>query len=43
MLEAGDSMPRMTVNDDAGRAVDTAEFLGKPLILWFYPKDDTPG
>ena len=43
MLQAGATMPRMTVLDDGGREVDTADLLGKPLVLWFYPKDDTPG
>ena len=43
MLQPGDSMPQMSVTDDSGASVDTAGFLGKPLVLWFYPKDDTPG
>ncbi|HEV3155014.1 MAG TPA: redoxin domain-containing protein [Candidatus Baltobacteraceae bacterium] len=43
MLQAGAAMPRVTVLDDTGREVDTAQFAGKPLVLWFYPKDDTPG
>ena len=43
MLQAGAAMPHMTVLNDAGREIDTQDFLGKPLVLWFYPKDDTPG
>jgi len=43
LLEAGEKMPRMSVVDDAGNAVDTGALLGKTLVLWFYPKDDTPG
>lgn len=43
MLQAGDAMPRARIADDAGKEVDTAEFLGSPLVLWFYPKDATPG
>ncbi len=36
-------MPELDVVDDADRKFNTRELLGKPLILWFYPKDDTPG
>jgi thioredoxin-dependent peroxiredoxin len=43
MLAAGDKLPNLTVADDAGNPVKTAELLGGPLILYFYPKDDTPG
>ncbi|MGB6987097.1 MAG: peroxiredoxin [Candidatus Aquilonibacter sp.] len=43
MLAAGDKLPNLTVADDAGNPVKTAELLGAPLILYFYPKDDTPG
>lgn len=43
MLAEGAKMPAITLMDDAGDTVDTLELLGKPLVLWFYPKDDTPG
>lgn len=43
MLQSGDAMPRLSVADDSGATIDTASFMGKPLVLWFYPKDDTPG
>ncbi|HUA08077.1 MAG TPA: peroxiredoxin [Candidatus Acidoferrales bacterium] len=43
MLGEGDKLPSLTVADDAGKPVRTAELLGGPLILYFYPKDDTPG
>jgi thioredoxin-dependent peroxiredoxin len=43
MLAAGDKLPNLTVTDDAGNPVELAELLGGPLILYFYPKDDTPG
>lgn len=36
-------MPELDVVDDTGREFNTRELLGKPLVLWFYPKDDTPG
>lgn len=43
MLETGAKMPRVAVLDDSGNTVNTADLLGKTLVLWFYPKDDTPG
>ncbi|MGD0967087.1 MAG: peroxiredoxin [Candidatus Aquilonibacter sp.] len=43
MLAQGDKLPHVTVADDAGESVNTADLLGGPLILYFYPKDDTPG
>jgi len=43
MLEQGAKMPSLTVLDDSGARVETQQLLGKPLVLWFYPKDDTPG
>jgi thioredoxin-dependent peroxiredoxin len=43
VLAAGDRMPQVEVTDDRGRRVSTSGWLGKPLVLWFYPKDDTPG
>lgn len=43
MLEAGAAMPRIQTLDDAGSSVNTGDFLGKTLVLWFYPKDATPG
>jgi peroxiredoxin Q/BCP len=44
MLGEGDRLPAVTVQDDEGREVTTTSLLGDgPLILYFYPKDDTPG
>jgi peroxiredoxin Q/BCP len=43
VLAEGDKMPSMTVLDDSGNTVNTSDLTGKPLVLWFYPKDDTPG
>ncbi len=43
MLEEGAKMPAIGVLDDAGRSISTGDLMGKPLVLWFYPKDDTPG
>ncbi len=36
-------MPDLTVTDDTGKLVRMRDLLGKSLVLWFYPKDDTPG
>jgi peroxiredoxin Q/BCP len=43
MLAKGETLPILTVLDDEGREVSTKSLLGGPLVLWFYPKDDTPG
>jgi thioredoxin-dependent peroxiredoxin len=43
LLDAGAKVPRITVLDDSGKAVNTGDLLQKTLVLWFYPKDDTPG
>jgi|SRR5215217_1421749 len=42
-LKAGDKAPEFTANDQNGQAVSLADFKGKTVILYFYPKDDTPG
>ncbi|MBD5635698.1 MAG: peroxiredoxin [Candidatus Eremiobacteraeota bacterium] len=43
MLETGAKLPALTLADDAGTNFSTHDLLGKPLVLYFYPKDDTPG
>jgi thioredoxin-dependent peroxiredoxin len=43
MLKVGDKAPDFKVQDDAGQAVSLKDFKGKNLVLYFYPKDDTPG
>jgi peroxiredoxin Q/BCP len=43
MLEAGAKMPSLTVADETGKAIATDDLLGGPLVVYFYPKDDTPG
>jgi thioredoxin-dependent peroxiredoxin len=43
MLGEGDRLPAVTLLDDQGASVTTTDLLGGPLILYFYPKDDTPG
>ncbi len=39
----GDVAPEFTIPSDCGNPVSLAEFRGKPVVLYFYPKDDTPG
>lgn len=43
MLGEGDRLPDVTLLDDRGTEVSTMDLLGAPLVLYFYPKDDTPG
>jgi len=43
MLETGSLAPDFLVHDDEGNARSLRDFAGKTLVLWFYPKADTPG
>lgn len=43
MLEQGTKAPDFTLNDKDGNAVSLADFAGKKVVLYFYPKDSTPG
>lgn len=43
MLGEGDRLPDVALLDDRGAEVSTNDLLGAPLVLYFYPKDDTPG
>jgi thioredoxin-dependent peroxiredoxin len=43
LLGEGDKLPAVTLLDDRGAQLTTTDLLGGPLILYFYPKDDTPG
>ena len=43
MLNIGDIAPNFTLNDKNGNAVSLTDFLGKKIVLYFYPKDNTPG
>ncbi|MGA1675204.1 MAG: thioredoxin-dependent thiol peroxidase [Pseudomonadales bacterium] len=42
-LEAGSPAPAFTLEDTDGNTVSLNDFRGKNVILYFYPKDDTPG
>jgi peroxiredoxin Q/BCP len=43
MLQVGDNAPELGVPDHLGKVRTLAEFKGKRVLLWFYPKADTPG
>jgi peroxiredoxin Q/BCP len=43
MLKAGDALPVVQVLDHEEKIVSTKDLLGKPLVVFFYPKADTPG
>ncbi len=43
MLAAGDRAPDFSLQDANGKTWTLADFAGKTLVLYFYPKDDTPG
>ena len=43
MLEVGMKAPEFTLPDQNGRDVSLSDFLGKRVVLYFYPKDNTPG
>lgn len=43
MLKEGTQAPDFTVKDHNGNTVRLADFRGRRVVLWFYPKADTPG
>lgn len=42
-IEEGQEAPSFTLPSDDGEEVDLEELRGRPVVLYFYPKDDTPG
>ncbi|MDA0270039.1 MAG: thioredoxin-dependent thiol peroxidase [Chloroflexi bacterium] len=42
-LDAGDSAPDFSLTDQDGKIHSLAKYAGKTVVLYFYPKDDTPG
>lgn len=42
-LEIGDKAPDFNVKDQDGNAVKLSDYKGKKVVLYFYPKDNTPG
>jgi peroxiredoxin Q/BCP len=43
LLEVGAKLPSVSVADDSGEVISTDSLVGRRIILYFYPKDDTPG
>jgi|TARA_Y100000385_G_scaffold263163_1_gene295388 thioredoxin-dependent peroxiredoxin len=43
MLSEGDAAPNFTGLDQNGKSIELSDYSNKKLILYFYPKDDTPG
>jgi peroxiredoxin Q/BCP len=43
MLKEGDLAPDFTARDASGNEIKLSDFRGKRVVLYFYPKDDTPG
>ena len=42
-LTVGTVAPNFTTTDDEGKTISLSDFKGKVVVLYFYPKDDTPG
>lgn len=42
-LKAGDIAPDFSVSDQNGNSIKLSDFIGKKVVLYFYPKDNTPG
>ncbi|GMU62478.1 MAG: peroxiredoxin [Myxococcaceae bacterium] len=43
MIDEGKKAPAFSLKNQAGKTVKLADFAGKQVVLYFYPKDDTPG
>ncbi|HEY6583758.1 MAG TPA: thioredoxin-dependent thiol peroxidase [Gaiellaceae bacterium] len=43
MVEEGSPAPTFTLTSDSGEQVSLESFRGQPVVLYFYPRDDTPG
>ena len=43
LIEPGRKAPAFSLNDQAGAAHKLSDYAGRPLVVYFYPKDDTPG
>ena len=43
MLRIGEKAPNFTLQDKNGNSVSLSDFLGKKVVVYFYPKDNTPG
>ena len=43
MIEPGKKAPAFSLNDQHGKTHTLSDYAGRPVVLYFYPKDDTPG
>jgi thioredoxin-dependent peroxiredoxin len=43
VIDAGKKAPAFSLQDQSGKTHSLKDYAGKPLVLYFYPKDDTPG
>ena len=43
LLEAGAKAPEFTLKDKDGKEVSLSDFAGRKVVLYFYPRDNTPG
>jgi peroxiredoxin Q/BCP len=43
MIKAGDLAPDFTLPTDDGKTLTLSSLRGRPVVLFFYPKDETPG
>jgi thioredoxin-dependent peroxiredoxin len=43
LVDPGKKAPAFTLNDQEGKTHKLADYAGRPVVLYFYPKDDTPG
>ena len=43
MLQVGNPLPEISVNDESGKSLNLADFIGRKLVVFFYPKANTPG
>lgn len=43
MVEEGSQAPDFELKSDAGETMKLSQFRGRPVVLYFYPRDDTPG
>ena len=42
-MQTGDTAPAFSLPDQNGNMISSADFAGKKTVLYFYPKDNTPG
>jgi peroxiredoxin Q/BCP len=43
LIESGQKAPAFSLNDQHGKTHKLSDYAGRPVVLYFYPKDDTPG